>query len=54
MKTIMDKTGLVNRMRKIRDTLCSEVIEMTFEQEKDYIKKQLVILKQKRSRKVVA
>ena len=48
MKTINNKTGLVEKMREIRDKFSLEIMEMTFEQEKEYIKNQLAELKSKR------
>jgi hypothetical protein len=41
MKTITTKTDLVKKMREIRNKLSLEIMEMTFEQEREYIKKQL-------------
>jgi len=45
MDTTKSKTGLVKKMRKIRDQLSREIMEMTFEQEKSFIKSQLEKLK---------
>jgi hypothetical protein len=38
-------------MREIRDKFSIEIMDMTFEQEKEYIKKQLDELKLKKKRK---
>ena len=46
-----NKPDLVKKMREIRDTLSLEIMDMTFEQEKEYIKNQLAELKLKRRRK---
>ncbi len=51
MKTMSNKQDLVKKMREIRDTLSLEIMDMTFEQEKEYIKSQLAELKLKRRRK---
>jgi hypothetical protein len=48
MKTISNKTDLVKKLRVIRDKLNIEIMDMTFEQEKEYIKNQLAELKFKR------
>ena len=48
MKTTTSKTGLVKTMREIRDKFSLEIMDMTFDQEKEYIKKQLSELKLKR------
>lgn len=48
MKTITNKTDLVKKMRVIRDNLSIEIMDMTFEQEKEYIKNQLTELKSKK------
>jgi hypothetical protein len=48
MKTTTNKTDLVKKMRDIRDKLSMEIMDMTFEQEKDYIKNQLAELKLKK------
>ena len=45
MKTITNKKDLVKKMRVIRDQLNIEIMDMTFEQEKEYIKNQLSELK---------
>jgi len=37
-------------MREIRDNLSLEIMDMTFEQEKEYIKNQLAALKAKKHR----
>ena len=51
MKTKTNKTDLVKKMREIRDKFSIEIMDMTFEQEKEYIKKQLAELKLKKNRK---
>ena len=48
MKTITSKTDLVKKMREIRDNFSIEIMDMTFEQEKEYIKNQLAELKLKK------
>lgn len=48
MKTTTSKTGLVKKMREIRDKISIEIMDMTFEQEKEYIKNQLTELKLKK------
>ena len=48
MKTNNNNTGNVLAMRQIRDTLSLEIMDMSFEQEKEYIKTQLAKLKAKR------
>lgn len=48
MKTNKERTDLVNKMRAIRDKFSLEIMNMTFEQEKEYIKKQLAELKLKK------
>ncbi|MFZ4414327.1 MAG: hypothetical protein ACOYOV_14685 [Bacteroidales bacterium] len=50
MKTTNSKTGIIKKMREIRDNLSIEIMDMTFEQEKEYIKKQLAALKAKNAR----
>jgi len=48
MKTTTNKKDLVKQIRDIRDKFSLEIMDMTFEQEKEYIKNQLVELKQKK------
>ena len=48
MKTTRSNTDLVKKMRAIRDKLSTEIMDMTFEQEKEYIKNQLAELKLKK------
>lgn len=48
MKTAINRTDLVKKMREIRDKFSNEIMNMTFEQEKEYIKNQLAELKLKR------
>lgn len=51
MKTTTSKTDLVKKMREIRDKFSNEIMDMTFDQEKEYIKNQLAELKLKRHSK---
>ena len=51
MKTTVNKTSLVKKMREIRDNLSLEIMDMTFEQEKEHIKKQLAEMKLKKQNK---
>ncbi len=48
MKTITKKTELIQKMREIRDKFSIEIMDMTFEQEKEYIKNQLAELRLKK------
>ena len=48
MKTIKNKTGIVKKMREIRDKFSKEIMDMSFEQEKEFIKSQLADLKLKK------
>ena len=48
MKTT-NKTDIVKKMRDIRDKFSTEIMNMTFEQEKEYIKNQLAELKLKKT-----
>lgn len=48
MKTTSNKTDLVKKMREIRDKFSIEIMDMTFEQQKEYIKNQLSELKLKK------
>lgn len=48
MKTTTNKTDLVKKMREIRDKFSIEIMDMTFDQEKEYIKNQLAELKLKK------
>ena len=50
MKTKKIKENIVEKMRDIRDKLSFEIMDMTFEQEKEFIKKQLTQLKEKHGR----
>ncbi len=50
MKTNNSKIGITKKMREIRDNLSIEIMDMTFEQEKEYIKNQLAALKAKKAR----
>jgi len=51
MKTTIIETGLVKKMREIRDELSLEIMDMTFEQEKEHIKTQLAEMKLKRQKR---
>lgn len=48
MKTTTNKKDLVKKMREIRDKFSIEIMDMTFDQEKEYIKNQLAELKLKK------
>jgi hypothetical protein len=48
MKTTTKRTDLVKKMREIRDKFSIEIMDMTFDQEKEYIKNQLAELKLKK------
>lgn len=48
MKTTTNKADIVKKMRDIRDKFSMEIMDMTFEQEKKYIKNQLAELKLKK------
>ena len=48
MKTTSSKAGLVKTMREIRDKFSIEIMDMTFDEEKEYIKSQLTELKLKK------
>ncbi|MCA1760332.1 MAG: hypothetical protein LC658_11240 [Bacteroidales bacterium] len=48
MKTQKVKTGIVSKMREIRDKFSHDIMDMSLEQEKQFIKKQLAELKQKK------
>ena len=47
MKTQNETKGIVEKMRSIRDKLSFDIIDMTLEQEKDFIRTQLTALKTK-------
>jgi len=51
MKTTIVEIGLVKKMREIRDELSLEIMDMTFEQEKEHIKTQLAEIKLKRQKR---
>ena len=51
MKKTSNNTDLVKKMREIRDRFSMEIMDMTLEQEKEYIKNQLAELKSKRQKK---
>ena len=44
-ETVKKKKTTIETMREIRENLSHEIMEMTFEQEKEFIKKQLEKLK---------
>ena len=48
MKTTTSKTDSVKKMRVIRDKFSLEIMDMTFEQERNYIRRQLAELKLKK------
>ena len=48
MTTTTNHADLVKKMREIRDKLNIEIMDLTFEQEKEFIKKQLAELKFKK------
>ncbi len=48
MKKITNKSDIVSKMRLIRDKFSLEIMDMTFEEEKEYIRKQLAGLKMKK------
>jgi hypothetical protein len=54
MKTQQSKQGIVKTMREIRDKFSSEIMEMTLEEQKEYIREQIAKIKAKRERKATA
>ncbi len=48
MKTTTIRTDIVKKMREIRDKFSLEIMDMTLEQEKEFIKNQLAELKLKK------
>jgi hypothetical protein len=48
MKPTIIKADLVKKMREIRDKFSLEIMDMTLEEEKEYIKNQLTLLKLKK------
>jgi hypothetical protein len=48
MKTTTSRTDLVKKMRDIRDKFSLEIMDMSFEQEREYVKTQLAELKLKK------
>ena len=48
MKKIINQSDIVRKMREIRDKFSHEIMDMTFEEEKEYIRKQLAALKMKK------
>ncbi len=51
MKTTAIEKGMVQKMREIRDSLNVEIMNMTFEEEKAFIKSQLEKLRAKNVKK---
>lgn len=51
METTINKPNIVKLMREIRDNLGIDISKMTFEEEREYLKKQLEELKRKRKSK---
>jgi len=47
-KTTNSRIDIVKKMREIRDTFSLEIMDMSFEQEREYIKDQLFELKFKK------
>ena len=45
MKTIQSRSGIVKKMREIRDKVSIDIIDMNLTEEKEYIAKQLSELK---------
>jgi hypothetical protein len=52
MKTTTDKIHFTKKMREIRDKLSLEIMDMSFEQEKEYIRQQLLNLKKEKEGKL--
>lgn len=48
MKMVNNKEGIVKKIREVRDELSLKIIDMTFEQEKNYIQQKLAELKAKK------
>ena len=48
MKTKISRPDIVKKMREIRDQFSLEIMEMTFEEEQEFIRKQLDELKLKK------
>ncbi|MGB1284832.1 MAG: hypothetical protein ACPG44_10290 [Polaribacter sp.] len=48
METTINKPNIVKLMREIRDNLGIDISKMTFEEEREYLKRQLDALKRKR------
>jgi hypothetical protein len=48
MKTQRIKTGIVHKMREIRDRVSLDIMNMSLDEEKNFIKEQLSELKKKR------
>ncbi len=49
MKTQIIQTGIIHKMREIREKVSLEIQEMTLAQEKEFLRKQILELKKKRS-----
>jgi len=54
MKTAKAKSDLVKKMREIRDKLSLEIMDMSFEQEKEFLNSQFAELKTRRHKKTHA
>ncbi len=52
MKTTTAKSDLVKKMREIRDKLSLEIMNMSFEQEKEFLKSQLAEIKARKQKKI--
>jgi len=50
METITVKPNMVKKMRQIRNQISSEILNMTLEEQKEYIKKEIDELKKKREK----
>ena len=48
MKAIINKPDVVKSMREIRDQLCLDIMNMSFEEQKTYVKKTLKNQKENR------
>ncbi len=51
MKTITAKPDLVKKMREIRDKLSLEIMDMSLEQEQEFLKSQLAEIKSRKHKK---
>ena len=54
MKTVKSKPDIVKKMREIRDQLSLEIMALSFEQEKQFLKSRLDLLKAQRQKKIKA